>query len=127
MECATVSTGYDDGAATTLSEKIVTARKQHKCHECQRKIQPGERYENYVGLYVNVFRHKTCLDCVSLRDVFFTYGYTYEAIWQDMWEHIYECGDEISESALSRLTPAARARVCDMISEIWWDEEEDEE
>jgi len=123
MQCATVLTGYDDGAAETLSLKIVTARKQHKCHECYRKIQPGERYENYVGLFDGIFRQKTCLDCISLRDVFFIDGFIFEAIWQDMREHIHYCGDQISESALSKLTPVARARVCDMISEIWWDEE----
>ena len=44
------------------------ARKQHRCVECRREIQPGEIYEHVYGKWegeVCVF--KTCSHCLELR------------------------------------------------------------
>lgn len=46
-----------------------TARKQHQCYECARVIQPGERYENVVGVWDGEFSvYKTCSFCLDLRN-----------------------------------------------------------
>lgn len=42
------------------------AKKPHRCGECLRKIQPGERYQVASGKWDGDFDfHKTCPDCVE--------------------------------------------------------------
>lgn len=44
------------------------ARKQHRCEECRRVIEPGESYENVMGKWdgdINYF--KTCSHCLDVR------------------------------------------------------------
>jgi hypothetical protein len=44
-------------------------RKVHKCYECDRIIQIGDRYQYYKILYDGRFdTFKTCDDCAKLRD-----------------------------------------------------------
>ncbi|AMM44510.1 hypothetical protein BARRETLEMON_48 [Arthrobacter phage BarretLemon] len=55
---------------TFASEKIVTARKQHKCGECFGIIQPGARYYRGAGSWEGDFWHmKWCVNCDSFRDL----------------------------------------------------------
>jgi hypothetical protein len=122
MECSTVSVDVD-GYSTIISSTTPKARKNHKCHECYRQILPGEKYERYIGKGDEIFTHKTCMDCLSVRDEFFRDGYYFETIWENLEEHIRECGGDISESSLCKLTPVARARVCEAIEECWDDED----
>ena len=45
------------------------ARKPHRCCECGRTIQPGERYENVWGIWSgSQDTFKTCHVCISLRE-----------------------------------------------------------
>jgi hypothetical protein len=45
------------------------ARKVHKCYECRRSIQIGDRYECWTGMFDGrIDRYKTCDDCAKLRD-----------------------------------------------------------
>lgn len=45
------------------------ARKQHRCSECARAIQPGESYEHVRGKWGgDVATHKTCPRCLELKD-----------------------------------------------------------
>lgn len=42
------------------------AKKPHRCGECLRKIQPGERYQVASGKWDGNFdSHKTCADCIE--------------------------------------------------------------
>lgn len=119
MECATVSVDVDE-YCTTLRQDIRTARKQHKCGECKKPILPGDKYEDYVGVFDGeIFKHKTCNDCISLRKSFFSDGYYYGMIREQLSEHIRECYGEISESNISELQPAAREWVCHEIEDYW--------
>jgi len=46
-----------------------TARKEHKCAECGRAVEPGQRYEKVVGKWdgrLGFF--KTCSRCTALRE-----------------------------------------------------------
>ncbi|ASR80601.1 hypothetical protein SEA_JORDAN_48 [Arthrobacter phage Jordan] len=55
---------------TFAAEKFVTARKQHKCGECFRVIQPGEGYFRGAGNWEGDFWHlKWCLQCDRFRDI----------------------------------------------------------
>lgn len=126
MECATVPVDIDE-SCTTLRKDVRTARKKHKCGECRALIQPGEKYEDYVGVFDNdIFKQKTCTDCLSLRDTFFSEGFYYEMIRENLSEHIRECYGEIAESKLAELTHGAREWICGEIEEYWEDCEDDE-
>lgn len=49
-----------------LSIEWVTARKVHRCTECRRTIEPGERYERMAYIDIDgdgVHQNKTCLHC----------------------------------------------------------------
>ena len=46
------------------------ARKRHKCCECRKTIQPGEKYQLIEGLWDGDCwdRFKTCAECAEMRD-----------------------------------------------------------
>jgi hypothetical protein len=108
-------------------DEIRKAIKIHKCSECDRDIQPGEKYEKVVAKYEGDLRtYKTCPDCLSVRDVFFCAGFFHEGLWEYVAEHVEDMNGNISSECLIKLTPAAREKVCDLIEEAWvdWDEGE---
>lgn len=46
------------------------ARVSHKCHECERTIQPGERYERVRAMWEDEpVTLKTCVYCLAMRDL----------------------------------------------------------
>ena len=46
-----------------------TARKVHKCYECGRAINPGERYENAFGIGDGeTWVMPTCCHCLEIRE-----------------------------------------------------------
>ena len=126
MERATVSV-YVEDYCKVLRESQPTARKQHKCGECRRAIEVGEKYNLEATLYDGeISTYKTCLDCMSIRREFFKGGFYYEGIIDALDEHVNDCGGDISESCLASLTPGARTMVCEMIEETWNDENYEE-
>ena len=109
------------------SSSIHTARKEHTCGECGRTIQVGEKYEVCRGLYEGEWStDKTCIDCLSLRETYFC-SWMFGNIWEDFEEWLrdwwWEDGSELWK--LENLTPKARERVLEIISE--WDSEEEED
>lgn len=52
------------------SATTVTARKEHKCGDCGRKIEPGTQYERTAGAaYGDFWTWKNCLHCKAYRAV----------------------------------------------------------
>lgn len=50
-------------------EAMCKARKEHKCCECRRIIQPGDMYQRAEGCWDGHFEtFKTCVRCARLRD-----------------------------------------------------------
>ncbi len=46
------------------SNRVVTARKPHKCSECNGPIQPGEKYHHHTGKFDGyLFDSKACRRC----------------------------------------------------------------
>jgi hypothetical protein len=116
MKCSCTIDNLYDGGAGCHKEKIVTARKTHRCGECFRNILPGEKYEYVSGLWDVFQAYKTCLDCKSIRDNFFN-SWSYTLVWDDFMDNFE--GEDIPESCIAELTPGARARVCEWIESGW--------
>jgi hypothetical protein len=109
-----------DGGGTVLKDVIVECRKPHKCIECGAKIQPREickKEQNYEdGIF---YSYRTCMSCFSLRHVFFCDGWYYGQIWDDFEGFVSSCYGDISISAIGKLHPVARARVCEILERYW--------
>ena len=118
MECACISANIDEEAETLLAKQR-TAKKQHTCHECGVQIKPGDQYwYDHIVFEGMHDRFKTCLDCKSVRDHLLCDFY-FTMVWETIGEHIEEYSEEMPWAKISRLTPAARAKVCDMIEAVW--------
>lgn len=121
MECSCAISIDHDGGASVCTEKIVTARKIHTCDECLRKIKPGEKYENVKGCWDGEWAtFHICLDCKSIRDVFFE-SWLYGQVWENFRAEFGYTDSVVPESCIAELTDGARARVCDFIEAGWED------
>jgi len=120
MECSCTIDIDHDGCGSFHKEKIQTARKKHICNECSRDILPGEQYEYVFGVWDNPQVYKTCLDCQSIRNIFFD-SWCYTQVWDDFRDEFGYYGSIVPEDCISQLTPRARARVCEHIECGWED------
>ena len=119
MECACVYVGIDEYSEEISSEQLVATRKC-VCNECHGSIETDTKYcKEVVKFDGQISTQRTCLDCLSIRDVFFCNGWYWDALLEYLAEHIRDCNGDISEDCLVELTPRARARVCRMIEECW--------
>jgi hypothetical protein len=56
---------------SVFDERMVTARKSHRCSECSRTIQKGERYKYIFGVWDGDARSfHTCAECLSAWEWF---------------------------------------------------------
>lgn len=97
----------DADFATMFADSVVTARKQHKCSECFRVIEPGEKYRKYFGKGVDgTFHGKTCIHCEVLMEWLQQNcgGYLFEGVLEDFQEH----ASDYQRMDLWRLTAMAR-------------------
>lgn len=126
--CACVySGGGSDNLPVNFWPSTPKARKEHRCYECKRAIQPGEQYHRDSGKWEESFySFKVCLVCREITNEFFCEGFSYGRVLDDLYEHIHGNGCSISERCLAKLSPAARGYVCDLIEECWKREAEDE-
>ena len=124
-DCACIYAGYDDECYATLKQKIVTARKTHKCGECHREISSGEQYEYYTGvLDGEIGTEKTCMDCLSLRNSgLFCNGFIFQEIWE-LFSEAFEDSGKVDYDALAKLTPVAQEMAFGIVERYWegWDE-----
>lgn len=92
------------------------ARKEHRCGECRRTINPGERYEHVSGLYDGRWdTERTCEQCRTAARWLEVVccGFLYGAIKEDLGEHVV--GDE------SYLRSAPLTRLYRWMSTDWRD------
>ena len=105
-----------------------TAKKLHKCGECDRDIILGEScFYTASKSDGHFWTFKTCADCESIRDALYCGGWEYGELFTEVWNHITE-GSKIPDDCLLAMTPDARGNVCNMIQEYWdeWCNDEDE-
>ena len=119
MECSILSTNCDDYGGQLLQQKIVTARKSHKCTECGAEILRSQKYEvaKFSG-EGTVVAYKTCLECLSVRGVFFT-NWCYSCVWEDVRDMVTDQQGDVSEACISKLTRGARVKVLGFINEYY--------
>lgn len=121
MDCScTVSSDYyNDGCSWGVRE-VMKARKDHVCCECYKTIKTGSSY-----FYHNCFgdgtisNHKVCQDCQTVIWQFFSDGWIFGNIWEQL-EYYLEDNwhDDLPSSCICKLTPIARNKVCDILQKI---------
>lgn len=112
--------GYDRVDVLRRTEPV--ARVAHQCDECDRIIEPGERYAREATISGGEFREWVfCADCDSLQE--FICGRLYGGLREQIAEAI-NCDDiDPSHPAIRALTPSAREWVCDLIEEAWGEDD----
>lgn len=119
-DCSCIYISFHDCYPDFYSDEYRVARKEHKCTECGRIINKGEKYNYVAGKWEDEFNvFKTCNDCISLLSVFFCEGYNFGSIWDDFREHVNCCDAKIDSSYIVKLTPAARKKACNIIEKYW--------
>lgn len=125
MSCSCSISTEIDCLPDLYEEKKVVARKDHVCCECRKTIKRGQPYERIKGLWEGKFEtYKTCIDCLSVRKAFFE-SYIFGELYDSLYEEIADADGELSQTCISKLTPVARGKVCDMIND-WWTAREEE-
>lgn len=87
-----------------------TARKEHRCGECRRTIDPGERYVVQTSLYEGSWwEGKVCAQCRAATEwlIIICRGYLCEDVLDELSDHLYE-PPPISSVALGRLVVRMR-------------------
>lgn len=83
----------DAELATIWDEKQRTAAKDHKCTECYRTIQVGERYRHISSLHEGHWRRdRMCPHCAAAGEwlVAMCGGYLLTEIYEELVEHWHE-------------------------------------
>jgi len=125
--CSCLVSGGVDECVTLLRVTNPIARKSHTCMECNRDIPKGEKYYSENFVYEGDFSwHKTCDDCMSIRELFGGCGFMYTRVIRDLEDMIDNCGGQIFCNDFRELTPAAREKVINMVEAQWVREEERE-
>ena len=81
-----------DDYARVFTKVERTARVEHKCGECGRKIEPGERYEAFRALSATDdywWSTKTCEHCLAAREWLTEIcgGFVYHGVHEDLENH----------------------------------------
>lgn len=83
----------DCDRANVYVARTFRARKQHRCQECWRLIEPGENYERVFMAYDGTaYTSKTCQHCVGARKLLIKHcdGFLHESVLEDLQNHISE-------------------------------------
>jgi hypothetical protein len=133
ISCSCISICVEEGP-DDWDDIVRVSGKERQCVECSREIGVGEEYEHSSGTYwdederpVEVKHYITCIDCASMRNAFFCDGWFIGRTWDDLGEHLADVvkfGDGVSSDCMMSLTKPARDDVCDMVEDIWKDQDE---
>jgi len=123
MECScTVGDDYDgDEGMKWGVREVMRAGKDHKCCECREIIKKGSPYF-YHTLFgdSHIENMKICNDCQSVIWQFFSSGWMFETIWDTLGDYIcYNWESDLPSDCISKLSPGARDKVCDLIEKVW--------
>jgi hypothetical protein len=121
MECSCEVPADVSFYSAFQKQKHPKARKVYKCYECGREIEKGEKYQKIVDFCEHKFsQYITCKDCLSVKEKFFTDGYYFGMVWEELEAHIREnLIRNFPWSCLTDLTKPARDKICEFIEELW--------
>ena len=114
MSCADVclSSSYDGGNGFE-SSRVVKARTPHQCCECPKPINPGERYERFVGHNGTFFTRATCATCLEIRKTFSCGWFLFGELWELMREEMFPVWHEKGAwDCLAKLTTEEAVAAC---------------
>jgi len=110
---------YEDCVEVVRDDTRI-ARKNHRCSECNEIIKAGNPYQYKFYIYEDSkTSHRTCMDCISVRNLFFCEGFVFEQMWNDLEDYIFETNGQILCCDIRKLTPKATGRVFRMIEKRW--------
>jgi hypothetical protein len=97
---------FDDSVSVDFFHKeIRTARKEHKCCECDKPIAKGQQYEYASGKCEGeMWYAKTCLICAEIADAFSCGGRLYGG---EFWSEFGELFEELNTTCFDKLTTVA--------------------
>lgn len=113
---------YCDEHCTVLADAWRRARKPHKCTECGRVIDPGERYHFEAVLFDGaVGPHKTCEHCSVARNWlgWECGGFVYGEVAEEIREHAEEYWPNHATKLLLRLDAGLKARWRRTDGSLW--------
>jgi len=114
-----------DESYSTISDKIVKARKQYRCGECRADILPGEQHECYKGAFDGkIHTHRTCLTCVGIRKKIMC-GWTFDFVYDDIHDAIDE-NPKLADCILMNVTRVEFEKLREHVI-FFHDGEDDEE
>lgn len=113
--------GYDvheGGAGVLVKAYSRTARKAHRCMECNRIIDRGEPYCDERWRFASgLCEYKLCADCRSAARLLVSYAMRH--LWPELAEALRWDDGQAAACRLEELTPRARRRVCGLLDELW--------
>lgn len=121
MNCScNVGNNYEDDEQTGYIERRLRAAKAHKCRECGNIIQKGETFVFCTCLKVgDISNYKMCSTCHEIATEFFHDGWIFTQIMDSLGDYFYQgWRDDLPSNCISKLSPPARSRVCDMLQEF---------
>jgi hypothetical protein len=94
MSCADVCLDHDyQDDNVCYRDRVVTARKTHKCCECGTEIPRGARYELAEGKSDVFWAEKTCLPCREIREAFVCGSFEFGRLWESIEEEMFPVWD----------------------------------
>lgn len=121
MECI-IDVDIDTyGAPEFINQKIIKARKEHKCSECHAIIPVNDDYELVRGKWDGEWeRFKTCKVCLEIRNELFC-SYYLGSIFEDLKNSDFE----IDMAVLMNFSSAAQRKLIEklIIDSLYFDKD----
>jgi len=116
-DCGVCLSGSDYGSNDFYEERIVKGRKDYFCCECNRDINKGDKHEYAVGKSEgSIHTHRTCLDCMNIRDAFNCDG---GFLFGSLWDSLSEYSHELNTGCLAKIkTPSAKGYFLEQLREF---------
>lgn len=93
------------------------ARKPHKCHECERTIEPGTLYTRISGKWYGEFSTMAeCFDCEEIGKAL-SFGFGYD--WGTLWESLEYGGLREAKSPQACMDKLTRPTAKALLREKW--------
>lgn len=122
MSCADVCLDHGaDGFNEFYAERLVVARKVHRCCECGAGIAAGERYERATGKSDgSIWSQATCTLCVEIRSAFVCGSCVFGQLWESIEEEMFPRWRTHGPfDCMAKLTTAGARDYCRARFEEW--------